>query len=110
MLRRTLMAALFALPALAALDDTRHSIDFRARSYLGANCSPCHQLGTGLPSSFDARHDVPLSLTGLVDARKVLDEFADAFVFTRFEPNGMVQGHDQIKMVTVYVHSLGGGQ
>ncbi|MCB9885268.1 MAG: vitamin B12-dependent ribonucleotide reductase [Planctomycetes bacterium] len=29
-----------------------------------------------------------------------LDEFADAFVFTRFEPNGPVQGHDQIKMVT----------
>ncbi|HEU4419468.1 MAG TPA: vitamin B12-dependent ribonucleotide reductase, partial [Planctomycetota bacterium] len=29
-----------------------------------------------------------------------LDEFADAFVFTRFEPNGVVHGHDQIKMVT----------
>jgi ribonucleoside-diphosphate reductase alpha chain len=29
-----------------------------------------------------------------------LDEFADAFVFTRFEPNGIVHGHDQIKMVT----------
>ncbi len=29
-----------------------------------------------------------------------LDEFVDAFVFTRFEPNGMVQGHDQIKMAT----------
>ena len=29
-----------------------------------------------------------------------LDEFVDAFVFTRFEPNGVVQGHDQIKMVT----------
>ncbi len=29
-----------------------------------------------------------------------LDEFVDAFVFTRFEPNGMVQGHDKIKMVT----------
>jgi len=29
-----------------------------------------------------------------------LDEFSDAFVFTRFEPNGLVQGHDQIKMVT----------
>src|SRR5262249_21712602 len=29
-----------------------------------------------------------------------LDEFADAFIFTRFEPNGIVQGHDQIKMVT----------
>jgi ribonucleoside-diphosphate reductase alpha chain len=29
-----------------------------------------------------------------------LDEFVDAFAFTRFEPNGMVQGHDKIKMVT----------
>jgi ribonucleoside-diphosphate reductase alpha chain len=29
-----------------------------------------------------------------------LDEFVDAFVFTRFEPNGVVTGHDRIKMVT----------
>jgi ribonucleoside-diphosphate reductase alpha chain len=29
-----------------------------------------------------------------------LDEFVDAFVFTRFEPNGMVQGNDHIKMTT----------
>ncbi|MGA0869758.1 MAG: vitamin B12-dependent ribonucleotide reductase, partial [Planctomycetota bacterium] len=29
-----------------------------------------------------------------------LEEFVDAFVFTRFEPNGMVQGHDRIKMST----------
>jgi ribonucleoside-diphosphate reductase alpha chain len=29
-----------------------------------------------------------------------LDEFVDAFVFTRFEPSGMVQGHDNIKMAT----------
>ncbi len=29
-----------------------------------------------------------------------LDEFVDAFVFTRFEPNGPVQGHDRIKMAT----------
>jgi len=29
-----------------------------------------------------------------------LDEFVDAFVFTRFEPNGMVQGHDHVKLVT----------
>jgi ribonucleoside-diphosphate reductase alpha chain len=29
-----------------------------------------------------------------------LDEFVDAFIFTRFEPNGLVSGHDQIKMVT----------
>ncbi|HEV8436511.1 MAG TPA: LAGLIDADG family homing endonuclease [Methylomirabilota bacterium] len=29
-----------------------------------------------------------------------LDEFVDAFVFTRFEPNGMVKGNDKIKMAT----------
>ncbi len=29
-----------------------------------------------------------------------LEEFVDAFTFTRFEPNGMVQGHDNIKMST----------
>jgi len=29
-----------------------------------------------------------------------LDEFVDAFTFTRFEPNGIVTGHDNIKMST----------
>jgi ribonucleoside-diphosphate reductase alpha chain len=29
-----------------------------------------------------------------------LEEFIDAFVFTRFEPNGVVQGNDHIKMST----------
>ena len=29
-----------------------------------------------------------------------LDEFVDAFTFTRFEPNGMVEGNDAIKMAT----------
>lgn len=29
-----------------------------------------------------------------------LEEFVEAFVFTRFEPNGMVSGHDNIKMST----------
>jgi len=29
-----------------------------------------------------------------------LQEFVDAFVFSRFEPNGMVQGHDSVKLCT----------
>lgn len=29
-----------------------------------------------------------------------LEEFVDAFTFTKFEPNGIVQGHDNIKMTT----------
>ena len=32
-----------------------------------------------------------------------LEEFADAFCFTRFEPNGMVHGHKNIKMSTSIV-------
>jgi ribonucleoside-diphosphate reductase alpha chain len=29
-----------------------------------------------------------------------LEEYVDSFTFTRFEPNGMVSGHDHIKMTT----------
>ncbi|MDR3275876.1 MAG: vitamin B12-dependent ribonucleotide reductase [Treponema sp.] len=29
-----------------------------------------------------------------------LDEYVDAFTFSRFEPNGMVSGHDYVKMAT----------
>ena len=29
-----------------------------------------------------------------------LDEYVDAFTFSRFEPNGLVQGHDYVKMAT----------
>jgi len=32
-----------------------------------------------------------------------LEEFVEAFTFTRFEPNGSVQGHDNIKMSTSIV-------
>src|SRR5512141_286898 len=30
----------------------------------------------------------------------LLDEYIDAFVFTKFDPSGMVQGNDHIKMAT----------
>ena len=29
-----------------------------------------------------------------------LDEYVDAFTFSRFEPNGLVKGHDYVKMAT----------
>jgi ribonucleoside-diphosphate reductase alpha chain len=29
-----------------------------------------------------------------------LEEYVDAFTFSRFEPNGVVQGHDYVKMAT----------
>jgi ribonucleoside-diphosphate reductase alpha chain len=35
-----------------------------------------------------------------------LEEFVDAFTFTRFEPNGMVIGHDNIKMSTSVIDCI----
>ena len=35
-----------------------------------------------------------------------LEEYVDAFVFTRFEPNGMVMGNDRIKMSTSIIDYL----
>ena len=35
-----------------------------------------------------------------------LEEFVDAFIFTRFEPNGMVAGNDRIKMSTSIIDYL----
>ncbi len=35
-----------------------------------------------------------------------LEEYVEAFTFTRFEPNGMVKGHDNIKMATSVVDCI----
>lgn len=58
---------LAALPVLAPAHDEAWSVEWRARSWLEANCSMCHQPGgTGL-GRWDARISTPLSLTGLPD-------------------------------------------
>ncbi|HLD45281.1 MAG TPA: hypothetical protein VJC18_07585, partial [bacterium] len=35
-----------------------------------------------------------------------LEEYVEAFTFTRFEPNGMVKGHDNIKMATSVIDCI----
>ena len=35
-----------------------------------------------------------------------LEEFVEAFTFTRFEPNGIVKGHDNIKMATSVIDCI----
>jgi ribonucleoside-diphosphate reductase alpha chain len=35
-----------------------------------------------------------------------LEKFVDQFIFSRFEPNGMVEGHDRIKMATSVIDFL----
>ena len=54
-------------PALARADDPAASLERRARSYLDANCSQCHQPGGPALGSWDARASTPLSLAGLIN-------------------------------------------
>lgn len=55
------------LPEFADISDPNQSMEFRARSYLAANCSQCHQpLGVSY-GNWDARMSTPLSQTGLLN-------------------------------------------
>jgi uncharacterized repeat protein (TIGR03806 family) len=65
-----------ALPALARLDDTTHSLEDRVRSYLDANCANCHR-PHGTVAYFDARYDTPLAKQNLVDGPVLFDERID---------------------------------
>ncbi len=56
-----------ALPALADPADPTWPIATRARAYLDANCSQCHQPGGTALGALDARVTTPLSLAGIVN-------------------------------------------
>ena len=54
------------LDKLAAVTDSRMSLEQRVRSYLDANCAHCHRPG-GARGLFDARFDVPLARQNIVN-------------------------------------------
>ena len=61
-------AELKRLVPYASLDDASASLEWRARSYLVANCAHCH-LPDGTPAKFDARSHIPLTQAGLIGVK-----------------------------------------
>jgi hypothetical protein len=58
-----------SLLALAAATNTAFSLEFRARSFLAANCAQCHQPGgPAQRTSWDARITTPTASANLVNA------------------------------------------
>lgn len=55
------------LRALAAPGETDVSLEYRARSYLQANCANCHFPGGPAPGNWDARITTPLSRTEIIN-------------------------------------------
>jgi hypothetical protein len=64
---QTPATAIHALRALAPATNTSASLDYRARSYLAANCVQCHQPGGSAIGFWDARITTPLSAAGLIN-------------------------------------------
>ncbi len=61
------------LPALAPVDDTTTSLEWRVRSYLDANCSHCHQPGGPSLGHWDARSTTPTDSAALINGPLVHD-------------------------------------
>jgi putative heme-binding domain-containing protein len=55
--------------------DTTAGLKERARSYLHANCSHCHQFGAGGTADIDLRYDAPLGQMKILEVRPVQGTF-----------------------------------
>lgn len=64
--RRISASEIATIQPLSPASDASSSVEWRARSYLDANCSQCHQPG-GVAGNFDARISTPLKDQNLVD-------------------------------------------
>ena len=59
--------AMNTLPKYVVPDDTAHTLETRARSWLAVNCSYCHQTGGTGVAQFDLRPQLSLPATAIID-------------------------------------------
>jgi hypothetical protein len=62
---------LHTLPAMASVTNAAVSLEYRARSYLAANCAQCHQPGGSARGFWDARLTTATDQAGLVNGALV---------------------------------------
>jgi uncharacterized repeat protein (TIGR03806 family) len=95
------------LPSMPSDDDTRQSLETRARAYLDANCAHCHRPsgwdGASRPD-LDLRFETPLDATGLV--RKA-DDVIRQMEHGKMPYLGVTLPHDDgIELIVDFVEGL----
>ena len=84
--------ALASLPAYVDPHGATGTLDQRARSFLHANCSQCHQPGGPTPVALDLRFSTPLAQTGACDVVPTSDDlgYANARLIAPGAPDSSV--------------------
>ena len=80
------------LPKMVDPYDESADLDRRARSYLHANCSHCHQFGSGGSANIELVYDLPLDKTKAIDLRPIQGTFniSGARIIAPGDPSGSV--------------------
>jgi len=80
------------LPRLADPYDRKADLDVRARSYLGVNCSHCHQFGAGGSANIFLQAFSPIEKTNTINSRPLQGGFGitDARIIAPGDPEGSV--------------------
>ncbi len=115
-----------SLPRYSNTDDSSETLESRVRSYVAVNCVSCHQPGSIAPNTWDARPELTLEQTGLIDgiasddggnpnSRLIIRESPDLSVllsriagnhgFSRMPPIGSnVIDEDGVDLLTAWIN------
>lgn len=116
------------LPRHVRPDEEEFSLEEKVRSYLAVNCANCHMEGGSVEGSFDARAELSLEATGLINGAAtnnggdpanllivpgdpehsiILSRLGESNGFTRMPPIGSTE-HDQeaIDLLTAWINEL----